>query len=59
MKTEVLGEKPVPVPLCPTTNPIYTDPGSNPGLRSGRPAANRLNHGTALYQVYEHMKWSS
>jgi hypothetical protein len=23
--------------------------GSNPGLHSGRPAANRLSHGTALY----------
>jgi hypothetical protein len=39
-----IGEKPVPVPLCPT----WTDPGSNPGLRSGRPATNRLNHGTAF-----------
>jgi hypothetical protein len=26
-----------------TTNPTWTDPGSNPGLRSGRPAANRLS----------------
>jgi hypothetical protein len=31
-----------------TTNPTWTDPGSNPGLRGGRPAANRLSHGTAL-----------
>jgi hypothetical protein len=31
-----------------TTNPTWTDPGSNPGLRRGRPAANRLSHGTAL-----------
>jgi hypothetical protein len=31
-----------------TTNPIWIDPGSNPGLRGGRPAANRLSHGTAL-----------
>jgi hypothetical protein len=30
-----------------TTNPIWTEPGSNPGLRGGRPAANRLSHGTA------------
>jgi hypothetical protein len=30
-----------------TTNLTWTDPGSNPGLRGGRPAANRLNHGTA------------
>jgi hypothetical protein len=37
--------------ICPsatlsTTNPTWTDPGSNPGLRSGRPATNRLSHGT-------------
>jgi hypothetical protein len=31
-----------------TTNPTWTDPGSNPGLRGGRPAANRLSHGTAI-----------
>jgi hypothetical protein len=30
-----------------TTNPTWTDTGSNPGLRSGRPATNRLNRGTA------------
>jgi hypothetical protein len=30
-----------------TTNPTWTNPGSNPGLRGGRPAANRLSHGTA------------
>jgi hypothetical protein len=30
-----------------TTNLTWTDPGSNPGLRSGMPAANRLSHGTA------------
>jgi hypothetical protein len=24
-----------------TTNPTWTDPGSNPGLRGGRPAVNR------------------
>jgi hypothetical protein len=29
-----------------TINPTGTDPGSNPGLRGRRPAANRLNHGT-------------
>jgi hypothetical protein len=30
-----------------TTNPTWTDPGSNTGFRGGRPAANRLSHGTA------------
>jgi hypothetical protein len=37
-----------------TTNPTWTDPGSNPDLRGGRPAANRLSHGTAkLYLLSE------
>jgi hypothetical protein len=31
-----------------TTNTTCNDPGSNPSLRGGRPAANRLSHGTAL-----------
>jgi hypothetical protein len=30
-----------------TKNSTLTDPGTNPGLRGGRPAANRLSHGTA------------
>jgi hypothetical protein len=32
-----------------TTNPTWTDLGSNPDLRGERLAANRLSHGTALY----------
>jgi hypothetical protein len=31
-----------------TTNPTWTDPGSNPGLRGGRPATNRLSQGTVM-----------
>jgi hypothetical protein len=31
-----------------TTNPTWTDLGSNPCLRGGRLEANRLSHGTAL-----------
>jgi hypothetical protein len=31
-----------------TTNPTWADPGSNPGFRGGRPATNRLNHGTVI-----------
>jgi hypothetical protein len=31
-----------------TTNPTWTDPGSNPGLRDGRPATNCLRHDTAI-----------
>jgi hypothetical protein len=30
-----------------TTNPTWTDSGSNPGLRGEKPATNRLSHGTA------------
>jgi hypothetical protein len=37
----------VPVPLCPPQIPHGLTPGSNPGLRGGRPAANRLSRGTA------------
>jgi hypothetical protein len=43
-----LGEKPVPVPLCPPQISHGLDPGSNSGLRGERPATNRLNHGTAF-----------
>jgi hypothetical protein len=32
-----------------TTNPTWTDPGSNPRLRRERPATNGLRHGTANY----------
>jgi hypothetical protein len=39
-----------------TTNPIWTDPGANPGLRSGRPATNRLRHGTAELGTYPDKK---
>jgi hypothetical protein len=35
-----------------TTNPTWTDPGSNPGLRGERPATNRLSHGTACTVNY-------
>jgi hypothetical protein len=33
-----------------TINPTWTEPGSIPGVRGGRPATNRLSHGTALKQ---------
>jgi hypothetical protein len=32
-----------------TTNPTWSDPGMNPGLRGGRPATNCLSHDTAQY----------
>jgi hypothetical protein len=34
------------------TNPTWTDPGSNPGVRGGRPATNRLSHGTAYQWIF-------
>jgi hypothetical protein len=43
--------KPCPNATLSTTNPTLTDPGSNPGLRGDRPAANRLSHGTATSYI--------
>jgi hypothetical protein len=39
--------KTCPIATLSATNPTWTDPGSNPNLRGGRPAANRVSHGTA------------
>jgi hypothetical protein len=39
--------KRAPVPLCPPQIPQDLTPGSNPGLRGGKPATNRLSYGTA------------
>jgi hypothetical protein len=41
------GEKTCTSATLSTTNPTWTDPGSNPGLRGEMPATNRLSHGTA------------
>jgi hypothetical protein len=43
--------------ICPTatlstTNPTWTDPGSNPGLRGERPVTNRLSHGRGFFLCY-------
>jgi hypothetical protein len=45
-------EKTCPSDILSTTNPTWTDSGSNPGLRDERPAANRLSHGTAKLNIY-------
>jgi hypothetical protein len=37
-----------PSAILSTTNPTWTDPGSNPGLRGERPANNRLSNGTVI-----------
>jgi hypothetical protein len=44
-------KKTCPSATLSTTNPTWTEPGSNAGLRSGRPATNRLSHGTAVIKV--------
>jgi hypothetical protein len=44
---EIDRGKPCPSATLSTTNPTWTEPVSDPGLRGGRPAANRLSHGTA------------
>jgi len=41
-KTEVLGERSVPMPLCPNTYLRIEWPGSNPSRRGKRPAPNQL-----------------
>jgi hypothetical protein len=45
-------EKTCPSATLSTTNPTCTNPGSNPGLRGGRPAANRLRHKFVSYNKY-------
>jgi hypothetical protein len=47
-ETEVLGGKTCPSVTLSTTNPTWTDPGSNLVLHCGRSATNRLSHGTAF-----------
>jgi hypothetical protein len=52
-ETEVLGEN---LPLrhfCPSQNPTWLDPGSNPGRRRrGKPATNSLSYGAAYHSVF-------
>jgi hypothetical protein len=38
-----------------TTNPTWTDPGSNSGLRGEKPATDRLSHGTTLIVALIHL----
>jgi hypothetical protein len=41
------AEKTRPSATLSTTNPTWSDPGSNPGRRGGNPATNRLSYGAA------------
>jgi hypothetical protein len=43
-----IREKTCPSATLSTTNPTWTNPGSNPGLRCERPATDRLSHGTVM-----------
>jgi hypothetical protein len=43
--------KTCPTATLSTTNPTWTDPGSNPGLRCERPATNRQRRGTASFEI--------
>jgi hypothetical protein len=42
------GGKTCPSATLSTSNPTWTDPGSNPGLRGEKPATNRLSRGTTI-----------
>ena len=53
-ETEVLGENPVPMLLCPPQIPYGLTLGSNSGLHGGSPATNRLSHGTATIKILKY-----
>jgi hypothetical protein len=46
------GGKTYPSATLSTTNPTWTDQGSNLGISGERPATNRLSHGTAICYIY-------
>jgi hypothetical protein len=52
-ETEVLGEN-CPSATLSTTNPTWTDQGSKPGRRDGKPATNHLSYGTACSTHLKH-----
>jgi hypothetical protein len=45
------SEKTCPSATLSTTNLTWPDPGSSPARRGGKPAANRLSYGAAIYRV--------
>jgi hypothetical protein len=51
-KTEELEKKSCLSATSSTTNPTWTDPGTNLGLRGKRLAPNRLNHDMAYYKLF-------
>ena len=58
-KPKYLEKKTCPIATLSTTNPTWTDPGSNPGLRNERPATNRQSHGTAHLVVLLSHSWGT
>jgi hypothetical protein len=48
---KLAGEKSCPIATLSTTNPTWTDPESNPGLRGEKPATNRLSHVTQILKL--------
>jgi len=50
-RTKVLGEKPVPLPLFPSTNLSWTDPELNLDLHRDKLATNILSHSAVLQRV--------
>jgi hypothetical protein len=51
-KLRYSGGRTCPNATLSTTNPTWTDPGSNPDLRGERQATDRLSHGTAIPRSY-------
>jgi hypothetical protein len=47
-ETEQLEENLSQFRFLSTTNSVWPDPGSNLGLRSGKPVTNRLSYGMAI-----------
>jgi hypothetical protein len=50
--TPKYSEKTCPSASLSTTNPTWTNLGSNPGRRGGKPATNRLSYGTASLFIW-------
>jgi hypothetical protein len=58
-KPKYSGKKTCPSATLSSTNPTWTDPGLNLGLRGERPATKRLNHGTAMRSYLTHASFIS
>jgi hypothetical protein len=52
------SEKTCPSATLSATNPIWPDPGSNPGRRGGKSATNRLRYGAACVYLRQNRNWA-